>query len=66
MKKLYFLGIDVAKDCCDFALLNAKGSRLWSAQFDNNPTSIKDWLTRLKARGLDLSQILFGCEATGV
>lgn len=66
MKKLYFLGIDVAKNCCDFTLLDAKGSRLWSAQFDNNPSSIKDWLRGLKARGLDLSQILFGCEATGV
>jgi transposase len=66
MKKIYFLGIDVAKDSCDFALLNAKGSRLWSAQFDNNPTSIQAWLKGLEARGLGLSQILFGFEATGV
>ena len=66
MKKTYFLGIDVAKDSCDWALFNAKGSKLWSAQFANNPTSIKAWLKGLEARGLDLSKILFGLEATGV
>jgi transposase len=66
MKKTYSLGIDIAKDCCDFALLKADGSRLWSAQFDNNPTSIKAWLKGLEARGFELSKILFGCEATGV
>jgi transposase len=66
MKKSYFPGIDVAKDCCELALLNAKGSRFWSAQFANNPTSIKILLKRLEARGLDLSKILFGFEATGV
>jgi transposase len=66
MKKSYFLGIDVAKDSCDFSVLKANGSCLWSGQFDNNPASIKRWLGSLEARQLDLSRILFGFEATGV
>src|SRR3981081_1141351 len=66
MKKSYFLGIDVAKASCDFALLKANGSCLWSGQFDNNPSSINRWLALLEARQLDLSKILFGFEATGV
>ena len=66
MKKIYFLGIDVAKDCCDFALLKANGSLLWKGQFNNNPASIMQWVNALKARQLDLKKILFGFEATGI
>ena len=66
MKKIYFLGIDVAKDCCDFALLKSNGSLLWRGQFNNNPASIRQWVNALKARQLDLKKILFGFEATGI
>jgi len=66
MKKSYFLGIDVAKNSCNFALLKANRSCLWSGQFDNNSSSIQRWLALLEARKLDWRKILFGFEATGV
>jgi transposase len=65
MKKIYFLGIDVAKDSCAFCLLNANGSCVWSGQFDNNSPSIKRWLALLRSRPIELAEILFGFEATG-
>lgn len=66
MKKHYFLGIDVAKDCCDFALLDAQGAKLCSGRFDNRPAAMVRWRKNLAAGGLDLSKVLFGLEATGV
>jgi len=66
MKKSYFLGIDVAKNSCKFALLKANGSCLWSGQFENNSSSIQRWLALLGTRKLDRRKILFGFEATGV
>jgi transposase len=66
MKKRYFLGNDIAKETFDFCLLTRKKVCLWRGQLSNNAAGFEALVAGLKARGINLKEVHFALEATGV
>lgn len=63
---LFHAGIDVSKLKLDVNLLNSQTLHSEHFVIENNPKSIKDFVKLLTKRKIDLSQVLFCCENTGV
>lgn len=63
---LFHVGIDISKLKLDVNLLNPQTFQSEYFVIDNNPKSIKDFVKLLIKRNIDLSQVLFCCENTGI
>lgn len=63
---LFHVGIDISKLKLDVNLLNSQTLQSEHFVIDNNPKSIKDFVKLLIKRKIDVNQILFCCENTGV
>lgn len=63
---LFHVGIDISKLKLDVNLLNSQTLQSEHFVIDNNPKSIKEFTKLLIKRKIDMNQILFCCENTGV
>lgn len=63
---LLHVGIDISKLKLDVNLLNSQTLQSEHFMIDNNSKSLKDFVKLLTKRNIDLSQVLFCCENTGV
>ncbi len=63
---LFHVGIDISKLKLDVNLLNSQSLKSEHFVIDNNPKSIKDFIKLMIKRKIDVNQILFCCENTGV
>ena len=63
---LFHVGIDISKLKLDVNLLNPQTLQSEHFVVDNNSKSIKDFVRLLIKRKIDVNQILFCCENTGV
>ena len=63
---LFYVGIDISKLKLDVNLLNSKTLQSEHFVIENDSKSIKDFVKLLTKRKIDLTQLLFCCENTGV
>ena len=63
---LVHLGIDISKLKLDVNLLNSQSLQSEHFVIENNPKAISGFVKLLIKRKLDIKQILFCCENTGV
>lgn len=63
---LFYVGIDISKLKLDVNLLNSQTLQSEHFVIENNSKSIKDFVKLLTKRNIDLTQLLFCCENTGV
>lgn len=63
---LFHVGIDISKLKLDVNLLNSETLQSEHFVIDNNPKSIKDFTKLLIKRKIELKDVLFCCENTGV
>jgi len=63
---LFHVGIDISKLKLDVNLLNSQTLQSEHFVIDNNPKSIKDFVKQLIKKKIDVNQVLFCCENTGV
>jgi transposase len=63
---LFHLGVDISKLKLDINLLNSQTLQSEHFVIDNDPKSIKNFVKLLTKRKIDLKQVLFCCENTGV
>ncbi len=63
---LFHVGVDISKLKLDVNLLNSQTLQSEHFVIDNDPKSIKNFVKLLTKRKIDLKQVLFCCENTGV
>ncbi|WP_269225263.1 transposase [Flavobacterium eburneipallidum] len=63
---LVHLGIDISKSKLDVNLLTSQNLQSEHFVIDNNPKAISEFVKMLIKRKLDIKQILFCCENTGI
>ncbi len=63
---LFHVGIDISKIKLDVNLLNSKTLESEHFVIDNNPKSIKNFIKLLVKQKIELKDVLFCCENTGV
>jgi len=66
MESRLFMGCDISQDSFNYCLRNASGIIL-NGKVENTATHIRKWISALKKEhGLDLSQVIFCMEHTGI
>ena len=63
---LFYIGIDISKLKLDINLLNSKNHNSEHFVIDNQPKAIKSFIKLLIKRKIDIADVLFCCENTGV
>lgn len=66
MEFTHFVGIDISKKTVDVALVDAAGAELSNQNVTNSSLKLIAYFKKLfKKHGIEQSQVLLGCEATG-